>query len=161
MEEISQTGSSGYLSGRVREEIDTLNDIIFREVNNGVYKAGFCEKPGGHMRKLMIWYSTVSTGWRKTADRRYLFGDKITESDVRLYVTLARFDVGFYVNIFRVNKKRLRDYDNLWAYARDLNQTPGFGNTTDFAAIKKHYHIHCNPGNISHQIIAKGPDEEA
>lgn len=47
-----------------------------------------------------------------------------------------------------------------WAYARDLYQTPGFGDTTDFAAIKKHYHIDCNPGNI-HQIIAKGPDEEA
>lgn len=62
--------------------------------------------------------------------------------------------------IFRVNKKRLRDYDNLWAYARDLYQTPGFWDTTDFAAIKKHYHIDCNPGNI-HQIIAKGPDEEA
>ena len=59
-----------------------------------------------------------------------------------------------------LGKKRLRDYDNLWAYARDLYQTPGFGDTTDFAAIKKHYHIDCNPGNI-HQIIAKGPDEEA
>lgn len=89
----------------------------------------------------------------RLADRRYLFGDKITESDVRLYVTLARFDVAYH-NIFRVNKKRLRDYDNLWAYARDLYQTPGFGDTTDFAAIKKHYHIDCNPGNI-HQIIAK------
>lgn len=73
--------------------------------------------------------------------------------------TLARFDVAYH-NIFRVNKKRLRDYDNLWAYARDLYQTPGFWDTTDFAAIKKHYHIDCNPGNI-HQIIAKGPDEEA
>lgn len=71
----------------------------------------------------------------RLADRRYLFGDKITESDVRLYVTLARFDVAYH-NIFRVNKKRLRDYDNLWAYARDLYQTPGFGDTTDFAAIK-------------------------
>lgn len=70
-------------------------------------------------------------------DNRYLEGNEITEED-----------------------KRLRDYDNLWAYARDLYQTPGFGDTTDFAAIKKHYHIDCNPGNI-HQIIAKGPDEEA
>lgn len=51
-------------------------------------------------------------------------------------------------------------YILFWAYARDLYQTPGFWDTTDFAAIKKHYHIDCNPGNI-HQIIAKGPDEEA
>ena len=72
----------------------------------------------------------------RLADRRYLFGDKITESDVRLYVTLARFDVAYH-NIFRVNKKCLRDYDNLWAYARDLYQIPAFRHNTyfkDFAA---------------------------
>ena len=72
----------------------------------------------------------------RLADRRYLFGDKITESDVRLYVTLARFDVAYH-NIFRVNKKRLRDYDNLWAYARDLYQTPGFGGYDRFCGNQK------------------------
>lgn len=143
----------------LREEIDTLNDIIFREVNNGVYKAGFARNQEAYEEAYHMVFNRLDWLEKRLADRRYLFGDKITESDVRLYVTLARFDVAYH-NIFRVNKKRLRDYDNLWAYARDLYQTPGFGDTTDFAAIKKHYHIDCNPGNI-HQIIAKGPDEEA
>lgn len=143
----------------LREEIDALNDIIFREVNNGVYKAGFARNQEAYEEAYHMVFNRLDWLEEILADRRYLFGDKITESDVRLYVTLARFDVAYH-NIFRVNKKRLRDYDNLWAYARDLYQTPGFGNTTDFAAIKKHYHIDCNPGNI-HQIIAKGPDEEA
>lgn len=142
-----------------REEIDALNDIIFREVNNGVYKAGFARNQEAYEEAYHMVFNRLDWLEERLADRRYLFGDKITESDVRLYVTLARFDVAYH-NIFRVNKKRLRDYDNLWAYARDLYQTPGFGDTTDFAAIKKHYHIDCNPGNI-HQIITKGPDEEA
>ena len=126
----------------LREEIDTLNDIIFREVNNGVYKAGFARNQEAYEEAYHMVFNRLDWLEERLADRRYLFGDKITESDVRLYVTLARFDVAYH-NIFRVNKKRLRDYDNLWAYARDLYQTPGFGDTTDFAAIKKHYHVDC------------------
>lgn len=123
-----------------------------------MYKAGFARSQEAYEAAYHTVFNRLDWLEERLADRRYLFGDKITESDVRLYVTLARFDVAYH-NIFRVNKKRLRDYDNLWAYARDLYQTPGFGDTTDFAAIKKHYHIDCNPENI-HQIIAKGPDEE-
>lgn len=80
-----------------------------------------------------------------------------SESDVRLYVTLVRFDCAYYP-VFRLNKKLLRDYSNLWAYARDLYQTPGFGDTTNFAAIKKHYHIDCCPSN-EFAIVPNGPDE--
>lgn len=92
----------------LRTEIDALNDILFNEINNGVYKAGFdCA----------------------------------------------------YFNGFRVNKKMLKDYPNLWAYARDLYQQPGFGETTDFDAIKKHYHLCCLVTN-PHQILPLGPEEE-
>ena len=141
----------------LREEIDALNDIIFREVNNGVYKAGFARNQEAYEEAYHTVFNRLDWLEERLADRRYLFGDKITESDVRLYVTLARFDVAYH-NIFRVNKKRLRDYNNLWAYARDLYQTPGFGDTTNFAAIKKHYHIDCCPSN-EFAIVPNGPDE--
>ena len=94
---------------------------------------------------------------RRLANQRHLFGDRLTESDVRPYVTLVRFDCAHYP-VFRLNKKLLRDYPNLWAYARDLYQTPGFGDTTNFAAIKKHYHIDCCPSN-EFAIVPNGPDE--
>ena len=92
----------------------------------------------------------------RLSHQRYLFGSQITELDIRLYVTLARFDVAYY-NGFRANKKRLVEYPNLWAYARNLYQIPGFGDTTDFDAIKRHYHLCAIPGNPN-KLLPKGPD---
>ena len=141
----------------LREEIDKLNDIIFREVNNGVYKAGFARKQKAYDRAYNMVFNRLEWLEERLANQRYLFGDRLTESDVRLYVTLVRFDCAYYP-VFRLNKKLLRDYPNLWAYARDLYQTPGFGDTTNFAAIKKHYHIDCCPSN-EFAIVPNGPDE--
>lgn len=141
----------------LREEIDQLNDIVFREVNNGVYKAGFARKQKAYDRAYNMVFSRLDWLEERLANQRYLFGDRLTESDVRLYVTLVRFDCAYYP-VFRLNKKLLRDYPNLWAYARDLYQTPGFGDTTNFAAIKKHYHIDCCPSN-EFAIVPNGPDE--
>lgn len=141
----------------LREEIDKLNDIIFREVNNGVYKAGFARKQKAYDRAYNMVFNRLDWLEERLANQRYLFGDRLTESDVRLYVTLVRFDCAYYP-VFRLNKKLLRDYPNLWAYARDLYQTPGFGDTTNFAAIKKHYHIDCCPSN-EFAIVPNGPDE--
>lgn len=141
----------------LREEIDKLNDIIFREVNNGVYKAGFARKQKAYDRAYNMVFNRLDWLEERLANQRYLFGDRLTESDVRFYVTLVRFDCAYYP-VFRLNKKLLRDYPNLWAYARDLYQTPGFGDTTNFAAIKKHYHIDCCPSN-EFAIVPNGPDE--
>ena len=141
----------------LREEIDQLNDIVFREVNNGVYKAGFARKQKAYDRAYNMVFNRLDWLEERLANQRYLFGDRLTESDVRLYVTLVRFDCAYYP-VFRLNKKLLRDYPNLWAYARDLYQTPGFGDTTNFAAIKKHYHIDCCPSN-EFAIVPNGPDE--
>lgn len=140
----------------LREEIDAMNDMLFHEINNGVYKAGFARSQEAYDKAYQTVFNRLDWLEERLADRRYLFGDRLTESDVRLYVTLARFDAA-YNTAFRLNKKQLRDYPNLWGYARDLYQTPGFGDTTDFEGIKKHYHIDCNPANIE-QIVPRGPE---
>lgn len=151
----------------LRKDIDEMNDWLFDNINNGVYKTTFCRSKEAYWDAYNSFYAAMDLLEERLENQRFLFGDYVTDSDVRLYVTLARLDIRYTHQLghtkhplFTYKKKRLRDYDNLWAYARDLYQTPGFGDTTDFAAIKKHYHIDCNPGNI-HQIIAKGPDEEA
>src|SRR5690606_24155170 len=87
-------------------------------------------------------------------------GDFITDADVRLYVTLVRFDVAYY-SAFKANKYRLVDFPNLWGYARDLYATTGFGETTDFEAIKKHYHLSATLSpdtKAEERILPKGPD---
>lgn len=140
----------------LRGDIDELNDILFNDVNNGVYKAGFAHSQAAYERAYDTLFARLDELEKRLAKQRYLFGDGITDSDVRLYVTLVRFDIAYYP-VFRTNRNRIVDFQNLWAYARDLYQTPGFGDTTDFDAIKRGYHL----GNIAenpYQILAKGPD---
>lgn len=139
----------------LREEIDKLNDKLFDKVNNGVYKAGFARSQEAYNDAVINVFKTFDELEERLDHSRYLFGDKITESDIRLYVTLVRFDIAYY-NAFNVNLKTLKEYKNLWGYARDLYQTPGFGDTTNFDAIKKHYHLCCksNP----YKILPLGPN---
>lgn len=136
-------------------QIDKLNDELFDKVNNGVYKAGFARSQEAYEDAVVNVFKMFDSLEERLSHSRYLFGNRITESDVRLYVTLARFDIAYY-NAFKVNLKSLKEYKNLWAYARDLYQTKGFGDTTDFLAIKKHYHLCCveNP----YKILPLGPD---
>ncbi len=88
--------------------------------------------------------------------QRYLVGDTITEADVRLFTTLARFDPVYHGH-FKCNRQKLAEMPVLWAYARDLFQTPGFGDTTDFVQIKQHYYIVHADINPS-RIVPDGPD---
>ena len=139
----------------LRDEIDKFNDELFDKVNNGVYKAGFATSQEAYSDAVINVFKKFDELEERLDHSRYLFGDKITESDVRLYVTLARFDIAYY-NAFKVNLKTLKEYKNLWAYARDLYQTPGFGDTTNFDAIKKHYHLCCVPN--PYKILPLGPN---
>ena len=144
----------------LRHEIDTLNNIIYDEVNNGVYKCGFARSQAAYEQAYDILFARLEELDQQLAKQRFLFGDFITDADVRLYVTLVRFDVAYY-SAFNTNKKRLIDFPNLWGYARDLYSTSGFGSTTDFEAIKKHYHlsITLSPTDEKEQkILPKGPD---
>jgi putative glutathione S-transferase len=122
----------------LRPEIDALNERVYTDVNNGVYQCGFAATQAAYDAAVARLFTALDDLDRRLATRRYLFGDALTEADVRLWVTLARFDP-VYVTHFKANLRRLADYPNLWPYARDLYQQPAFGGTTDFDHIKRHY----------------------
>ncbi|MGI8434254.1 MAG: glutathione S-transferase family protein [Nocardioidaceae bacterium] len=139
-----------------RDEIDEVNKLVFRDVNNGVYRCGFAgsqesyERAYDRLFERLDWLSDRLTG------QRYLVGDTITEADVRLFTTLARFDAVYHGH-FKCNRQKLSEMPVLWAYARDLFQTPGFGDTTDFDHIKRHYYVVHTDINPT-QIVPKGPE---
>jgi putative glutathione S-transferase len=143
----------------LRTDIDALNKEIFLKLNNGVYRAGFAQSQGAYREAYTDVFAELDKLEDRLAEKKFLFGGSITDSDVRLYVTLARFDCAYY-NAFRCNKKRILDYPHLWRYARELYRIPAFGKNTDFDHIKRHYHLCCDPGNVFH-ILPEGPDESA
>lgn len=140
----------------LRAEIDEFNDTLFHEVNNGVYKAGFAHSQEAYEQAYDALFARLDQLEERLSTRRYLFGEQITDSDVRFYVTLVRFDVAYY-SVFRTNRNRIVDFPNIWNYAKDLYQTPGFGDTTDFDSIKRGYHLGNHTQN-PYQILAKGPE---
>jgi putative glutathione S-transferase len=139
----------------LRADIDALNEQIYATVNNGVYRCGFATSQEAYDSAVSALFATLDELERRLAGRRYLFGDRITEADVRLWVTLARFD-SVYVTHFKANLRRLVDYPNLWRYARDLYQIPAFGGTTHFDHIKSHYYG-THPGINPSRIVPAGP----
>ncbi|MDR0589032.1 MAG: glutathione S-transferase C-terminal domain-containing protein [Spirochaetaceae bacterium] len=140
----------------LRREIDELNEALFHEVNNAVYKAGFAENQREYEKNYDLLFSRLDTLEEILGRGRYLFGDRLTDSDVRLYVTLARFDTAYNL-VFRCNRSRLIDFPNLWNYAKDLYRIPAFRDTTDFDAIKRGYHLGFH-GHNPYQILPLGPD---
>ena len=158
-QKFHKEGAPDLYPENLQKEIDELNQWIFHDVNNGVYKAGFARSKEAYSDAYHLVFSAFDVLEERLSKRRFLFGDYITESDIRLYVTLARFDIAYF-NGFRVNYKMLRDYPNLWAYARDLYAVPAFGNNTQFDAIKKHYHLCCLETN-PYNLLPIGPDLEA
>ncbi|HTT50655.1 MAG TPA: glutathione S-transferase C-terminal domain-containing protein [Streptosporangiaceae bacterium] len=148
-------GSPDLYPAEQRTEIDALSTLIYHAVNNGVYKAGLATSQAAYEEAFDALFSTLSALEERLLRRRYLLGSSITEADVRLYPTLARFDAVYYTH-YKCNRSRLVDYPGLWGYARDLYQTPGFGDTTDFAQIKRHYYQTQDWINPN-RIVPKGP----
>ncbi|AWS46560.1 glutathione S-transferase family protein [Streptosporangium sp. 'caverna'] len=140
----------------LREEIDALNAVIFDGFNNGVYKAGFATSQEAYDDAVTKVFATLDLLEERLAGRPYLHGDALTESDVRLYPTLARFDAVYHSH-FKCAIRRLVDYPVLWAYARRLYAIPAFRDTTDFDQIKRHYFITQTNINPS-QIVPQGPE---
>ena len=154
---LHKLGAPDLYPKQLRKEIDQLNQIIFQDINNGVYRAGFARSQEAYEEAYDRLFARLDQLEERLGHSRYLFGNAITDSDIRLYVTLARFDAAYY-NGFRCNRNRLIDFPHLWGYARDLYQQPAFKHTTKFDHIKKHYHLSAidNP----YQILPKGPDEQ-
>jgi putative glutathione S-transferase len=140
----------------LRAQIDDLNADVYDDVNNGVYKCGFATDQDVYEKNYAALFARLDALSERLTARRYLVGDTITEADVRLWVTLVRFDAAYHGH-FKCNRQKLTEMPVLWAYARDLFQTPGFGDTIDFAQIKQHYygvHHQINPSGI----VPAGPD---
>jgi glutathionyl-hydroquinone reductase len=139
----------------LRAQIDEINDLVYRDVNNGVYRAGFATAQAAHDEAVQALFARLDWLEQRLTDRRYLVGTQLTEADIRLFTTLVRFDA-VYVGHFKCNLRRLVDYPALWAYARDLYSTPGFGDTVDFDHIKRHYYMTHDQLNPS-RIVPAGP----
>jgi len=140
----------------LRDEIDEVADLVYRDVNNGVYRCGFAGEQASYEKAFRRLFDRLDRLSERLATRRYLVGDTITEADVRLFTTLVRFDPVYHGH-FKCNRSTLTAMPVLWAYARDLFQTPGFGDTVDFVHVKRHYyevHRDLNP----HGIVPLGPD---
>lgn len=145
-----------YYPAALQAEIDAINQPIYDNLNNGVYRAGFARTQEAYDAAYERLFATMDELESRLAKQRYLVGEQITEADWRLFVTLLRFDAVYY-NHFKTNRKRLIDYPNLWAYTRELYQVPGVVGTVNMDHIKTHYfgsHRSINPTGI----VPRGPD---
>jgi putative glutathione S-transferase len=144
-----------YYPASLRAEIDALNERIYETVNDGVYKAGFATSQAAYEDAVGKLFETLDWLDAKLSRQRYLCGDRVTEADIRLLVTLLRFDL-VYFSHFKCNLRRIADYPSLSGYTRDLYQMPGVAATFDAAHVKRHYyesHRTLNPGGI----VPRGP----
>ncbi|MEU9981821.1 glutathione S-transferase C-terminal domain-containing protein [Streptomyces sp. NPDC050856] len=153
---LHRDGAPDLYPEALRDEIDERMESVYRDINNGVYRAGFAERQESYDAAYGRLFARLDQVSEHLSTRRYLVGDTITEADVRLFTTLVRFDAVYHGH-FKCNRNKLTEDRVLWAYARDLFQTPGFGDTVDFDHIKRHYyqvHEDINPT----RIVPRGPD---
>jgi len=149
-----------YWPEELRDAIEPVNERIYETVNNGVYKAGFATSQSAYEDAVVPLFDSLDWIEGVLANNRYLLGDRITEADWRLFVTLVRFDLVYHLH-FKCNRRRIVDYPNLWAYTRELYQwrTPDGGrvaDTVNFDHIVQHYHY--SHDNINpHRIIPINP----
>ncbi len=147
---------SDYYPETLRGEIDAVNERVYRNINNGVYRAGFATTQKAYEEAFRALFAELDDVEERLSRQRYLAGGMLTEADVRLFTTLVRFDA-VYFGHFKCNLRRIADYPNLSNYLRELFQIPAFGGTTDFDHIKTHYyasHRQINPTGI----VPVGPE---
>ena len=147
-----------YYPDSLRDKIDNMNDFIYQNINNGVYRSGFATTQDAYDEAIETLFLGLDELDNILSKQRYLVGNIITEADWRLLPTLLRFD-SVYHGHFKCNKRKLKEYDNLFNYAKELYQFPGISNTYDDKYSKEHYygsHETINPSGV----IAHGPEFE-
>jgi len=140
---------------QLRTEIDAVNDVVYANVNDGVYRCGFATSQEAYDDAFERLFAALDALEARLSLQRYLVGGRLTLADIRLFTTLVRFDAVYHGH-FKCNRQRLVEFPALWAYTRDLYQRPGFGDTVDLDGIKRHYymtHPHINPT----RIVPRGP----
>lgn len=140
----------------LQTEIDAMNDFVYPNINNGVYKAGFSTNQAVYEKEVKNLFAALDKLEEHLADKDYLVGNQLTEADIRLFTTLVRFDA-VYFGHFKCNIKALVDYPNLWHYTKRLYNHAGIAETVNFDHIKQHYygsHKTINPTGI----VPVGPD---
>ncbi len=140
----------------LRSEIDEVNEFVYHNINNGVYRAGFATTQEAYTEAFDDLFAALDKIERRLTANRYLVGDTLTEADWRLFTTLIRFD-SVYVGHFKCNLRTIESYPAISNYLRELYQIEGVSKTVDFYHIKRHYyfsHTMINPT----QVVPKGPD---
>jgi putative glutathione S-transferase len=139
-----------YYPPELRSEIDAVNDLVYPNINNGVYRAGFATVQTAYEEAFRSVFAALDEIERRLARQRYVAGPRMTEADWRLFCTLIRFDAVYYSH-FKCNLRRIADYPNLSNYLRDLYQVPGIDETVSIDHIKRHYYgsqLKVNPTGI-------------
>ncbi len=145
----------------LRAAIEPVNARIYDTINNGVYKAGFATSQEAYEAAVYPLFESIEWLEGRLGTNRYLMGDRVTETDWRLFTTLIRFDPVYHLH-FKCNRKRIVDYHNLWGYLRELYQWPGVAETVNFDHIVRHYHYSHDTINPSRIIpINPQPDFDA
>ncbi|PYL43652.1 MAG: glutathione-dependent reductase, partial [Verrucomicrobia bacterium] len=139
----------------IAAEQEKLSGFIYDKINNGVYKAGFTTRQHVYERACQQLFDALDQLEGRLARSRYLFGTRIVETDWRLFCTLIRFDVVYYIH-FKCSLRRILDYYNLQGYLTDLYQHDGIAETVNFDHIKRHYYMTHGTINPS-RIVPMGP----
>lgn len=142
----------------LRKDIDALNEFIYENVNDGVYRAGFATSQRVYEKAVLRLFDALDQLEKRLADHRFLFGPRFVETDWRLFVTLIRFDAVYHGH-FKCNIRRIIDYPNLFGYLKDLYQTDGIAETVNLDHIKRHYYITHNDINPT-RIVPVGPVQD-
>ena len=144
-----------YYPEALRAEIDSINDKVYDNVNNGVYKSGFATTQHAYEDAVFPLFETLDELEHILSKQRYLVGEQITEEDWRLFTTLIRFDAVYHGH-FKCNLKQIEDYPNLSDYVRELYQWPGIAETVNMKHIKEHYYRSHNTINPT-EVVPAGP----